>query len=127
MALVSVIFAQIVPDIRSGNLGVAVGVVVLVVLNAIVSEWIYRRGHSWTNSFTAVVAMLVINLAIVFADSLLSPRRDAPTLVTLFFVLLLSMLIALFDRYRATRGASDLRTPALAAWRAERQRKEALS
>jgi hypothetical protein len=40
---------------------------------------------------------------------------------------MLSMLIALFDRYRATRGASDLRTPALAAWRAEHRRKEALA
>jgi hypothetical protein len=127
MALVSVIFAQILPDIRSGNLGVAIGVALLVVANAVVTEWIYRRGHSWTNSLTAVGATLAINLALVFVDSLLSPRRDAPTLVTLFFVLMLSMLIALFDRYRATRGASDLRTPALAAWRAERRRKEALT
>jgi hypothetical protein len=125
--LVSVIFAQILPDVRSGNLGIAVGVAVLVVLNAGVSEWIYRRGRSWRNSFTAFLAMLVINLGIVFADSLLSPRRDAPTLETLFFVLLLSLLIALYDRYRATRGAGDLRTPALAAWRAERRRKEVVA
>jgi hypothetical protein len=127
LALVSVIFAQVLPDVRSGNLGIVIGVAALVVLNAAISEWIYRRGHSWQNSFTEFLGMLVINLGIVFADSLLSPRRDAPTLETLFFVLLLSLLIALYDRYRATRGASDLRTPALAAWRAERQRKEVMS
>ena len=33
MALVAVIFAQIVPDVRSSNLGIAIGVAVLVVLN----------------------------------------------------------------------------------------------
>jgi hypothetical protein len=69
----------------------------------------------------------VINLAIVFADSLLSPRRDAPNRSMLFVVVMLSLLIALFDRYRATRGATDIRTPALAAWRAERQKREAVA
>jgi hypothetical protein len=124
MALVSVIFANILPDVRSGNLGVAIGVALVVVLNAVVSEILYRRGHSWTNAISAFLAMLAINVAIVFADSLLSPRRDAPTRNTLFFVLLVSMLIAMFDRYRATRGVSDLRSPALAAWRAERREKK---
>jgi hypothetical protein len=125
MSLVAVIFAQIIPQVRSSNLGIAIGVAVLVVLNTLVSEWLYRRGRSWKNSFTAFVAMLVINLGIVFADSLLSPRRDAPNRATLFVVLMLSLLIALYDRYRATRGATDIRTPALAAWRAERRRREA--
>ena len=123
MALVAVIFAQIIPDVRSGNLGIAVGVAVLVLLNTIVSEWLYRRGHSWQNSFTAFLAMLAINVGIVFADSLLSSRRDAPSRSTLFVVLMLSLLIALYDRYRATRGATDIRTPAIAAWRAERRKR----
>ena len=79
MSLVAVIFAQIVPDVRSSNLGIAIGVAVLVVLNTLVSEWIYQRGHSWSNSFTAFVATLVINVGIAFADSLLSPRRDRRT------------------------------------------------
>ena len=127
MSLVAVIFAQIVPDVRSGNLGIAIGVAVLVVLNTIVSEWLYRRGHAWSNTLTAFVAMLVVNLGIVFADSLLSPRRDAPSRSVLFVVLLLSLLIALYDRYRATRGATDIRTPAIAAWRAERRNREAIA
>src|SRR4051794_3968777 len=125
MALIAVIFAQIVPDVRSSNLGIAVGVAVLVVLNTLVSEWLYRRGHSWNNTFTEFLAMLAINVGIVFADSLLSSRHDAPNRSTLFVVLLLSLLIALYDRYRATRGATDIRTPAIAAWRAERRKREA--
>jgi hypothetical protein len=127
MALVAVIFAQIIPDVRSGNLGIAVGVAVLVLLNTIVSEWLYRRGHSWQNSFTEFLAMFAINVGIVFADSLLSSRRDAPSRSTLFVVLMLSLLIALYDRYRATRGATDIRTPAIAAWRAERRKREAVA
>jgi hypothetical protein len=127
MSLVAVIFAQIVPDVRSSNLGIAIGVAALVVVNTVISEWIYRRGHSWQNSFTAFVATLVINVGIVFADSLISPRRDAPNRSTLFVVLLLSLLIALFDRYRATRGATDIRTSAIAAWRAERHKREAVA
>jgi hypothetical protein len=127
MALVAVIFAQIIPDVRSGNLGIAVGVAVLVLLNTIVSEWLYRRGHSWQNTFTEFLAMLAINVGIVFADSLLSSRRDAPSRSTLFVVLMLSLLIALYDRYRATRGATDIRTPAIAAWRAERRKREAVA
>jgi hypothetical protein len=127
MSLVAVIFAQIVPDVRSSNLGIAIGVAVLVVLNTLVTEWIYKRGHSWPNSFTAFVATLVINVGLVFADSLLSPRRDAPSRSTLFVVLVLSLLIALFDRYRATRGATDIRTPAIAAWREERRKREAVA
>jgi len=127
MALIAVIFAQIVPDVRSSNLGVAIGVAVLVVLNTLVSEWLYRRGRSWNNTFTEFLAMLVINVGIVFADSLLSRRHDAPNRSTLFVVLLLSLLIALYDRYRATRGATDIRTPAIAAWRAERRKREAIA
>jgi hypothetical protein len=127
MSLVAVIFAQIVPDVRSSNLGIAIGVAVLVVLNTLVTEWIYKRGHSWPNSVAAFLATLVINVGLVFADSLLSPRRDAPNRSTLFVVVVLSLLIALFDRYRATRGATDIRTPAIAAWRAERRKREAVA
>ncbi len=127
MALVAVIFAQIIPDVRSNNLGIAIGVAAMVLLNTIASEWLYRRGRSWQNTFTAFLAMFAINVGIVFADSLLSPRRDAPNRSTLFVVLMLSLLIALYDRYRATRGATDIRTPAIAAWRAERRKREAVA
>ena len=127
MTLIAVIFAQIMPDVRSSNLGVAVGVAVLVVLSTVVSEWLYRRGHTWQNVFTEFVAVLLINLGLVFADSLLSSRHDSPNRSLLFVVLLLSLLIALYDRYRATRGATDIRTPAIAAWRAERAKRKAVA
>jgi hypothetical protein len=106
LALLSVIFAQVLPDIRTGTLGIIVGIAVVVVLNAAISEWLYRRGHSWNTTFSQFGAMLLVNLAIVFVDSLFFSRGDegdAPATNTLFFVVLLAMLIAFFDRYRGTR------------------------
>ena len=105
LSLISVIFAQVLPDVRSSNLGIALGVALLVVANTAVSQWLRRRGRSWTGSFTLFLATLGINVGIVFVDVLLGPgnRGDTPATNTLFFMVIVSMLIALFDRYRATR------------------------
>ena len=54
LTLISVIFAQIMPDIRASNIGVALGVAVLVVLNAAISEFLRKRGRSWSSSRATV-------------------------------------------------------------------------
>lgn len=124
IALVSVIFAQILPDIRSSNLGIAIGVSALVVVNAAVSEWFRRRGRMWTTTLESFGAMLAINVGIVFVDAVLGRGGDdTPTLNTLFFVLLLSLLIAMFDLMRSTRGDDDLRTPMIPAVLAARRQR----
>lgn len=112
LTLLGVIFAQILPDVRSGDAGVAIGIAILVVLNALVSQWLRRRGRSWETTASQFGAMLLVNLAIVFADAVFFRRSGEglmPTTNNLFFALLLAVLIALFDRYRATRdpGADD--------------------
>ena len=84
LALISVIFAQVLPDIRASNIGIAVGVTVLVIANAAVSQWLRRRGHSWANTAQQFGAMLLINVAIVAVDALIGrrtavrPRRRTP-------------------------------------------------
>jgi hypothetical protein len=105
LSLISVIFAQILPDVRSSNLGIAIGIALLVVANAAISQWLRRRGRSWSGTFTLFLATLGINIGIVFVDVLLGPgnRGDSPATNTMFFMVIVSMLIALFDRYRATR------------------------
>ncbi|MET0460111.1 MAG: hypothetical protein ABW195_12750, partial [Ilumatobacteraceae bacterium] len=105
LALISVIFSQVLPDIEASEIGIVVGVAVLVVANAGVSELLRRRGHSWSTTVQQFGAMLLINLGIVTVDALVGSRRGdrAPAGNTLFFVLLLSLLIALFDRFRDTR------------------------
>lgn len=123
LALICVIFANVLPGIEAGPVGIAVGAGLLVIVNAFVSELWYRRGRSWPNATRAFSAMLVINLAILVADSLLGPDSDdVPTAANLAFVVLLSLLIALFDRMRATRGPSDRRLPARLAFELWRRR-----
>ena len=121
LALISVIFAQILPDVRASNLGLALGVTVLVVANAAVSQWLRRRGRTWVGIGRLFVAMLLINLGIVFLDTLISDRGgDSPATNTMFFMLILSMLIALFDRFRATRREREGLDSIRDAWRRER-------
>lgn len=120
MSIISVIFAQVLPGIQSSNLGIAIGIALLVVSNAVVSEWLRRRGREWSTVVAEFFAMLAINVGLVTLDALLgATSRPRPNLNTLFFVVLLSLLISLFDRMRVTRGENDLRESALRAWRTE--------
>jgi hypothetical protein len=122
LALISVIFAQVLPDVRSTNLQLMFGVAVLVIVNAAVTEWLHRRGHwSWGSTTAAFVAVLVINVGLVTIDSVFGSVRAAnsPRLNTLFFVLLLSLLIALFDRFRAARRTMQPNPGVIATFRAE--------
>lgn len=128
LSLIAVIFSRVLPGIESGPGWIAAGVAALVVLNAFVSEWWYRRGHSWPNAVSAFLTMLGINAAIVAADAVVVPGgRVRPAPDTLFLVVLLSLLIALYDRFRATRGRGDRRTPvpvAVEQWLLDRRRPE---
>ena len=69
--------------------------------------------------------MLVINVALVAIDALIGGRdgERTPALTTLFFVLLLSLLIALFDRFRATRDPVADRQTVWPAFRADLERR----
>lgn len=122
LGLVCVIFAHVLPDVRSGDLAVLLGGITLVVLNAVVSQALRRRGRSWATAARQFGAMLLINGGIVALDAIVSSRggADTPAVNTLFFVLLLSLLIALFDRYRAVRPPDDRPTRVWATVREER-------
>lgn len=126
LALICVIFANILPGIEAGPAGIAIGAATMVLLNAFVSEWWFSRGNSWQNATRAFVTMLVINLLILVADSLFGPDSDdVPTMANLGFVVLLSFLIALFDRMRSTRGPGDRRLAARDAFRLWRRQRGA--
>ncbi len=70
------------------------------------------------------MAMLLINLALVLADVVVGPQQlsEVPVADTLFLVVLLSLLIALFDRYRDTRPSVE-RPHVWALVRAERAKR----
>ncbi len=102
VALVSVIFSQILPGIQSTPLQLAFGIGTLVVANTAVSEWLVRRGTGWETAARQFVAVGLINIGLVIAADVLLPIRSGDVRLgnTLFFVLLITLLVTLFDRYR---------------------------
>lgn len=121
LALISVIFAEVLPGGEATSLGIFIGIAVRVVLNAAISQWLRRRGSSWASTASQFGAMLVINLGIVTVDALINPAGGrTPALNVAFFMVLLSLLIALYDRYRATREPGETLSTLRDALRAPR-------
>ena len=102
LALVSMSFAQVLPDVRASNLQLAAGVAVVVTINTALSHWLARRGFGWAFSLWQFLVLAVVNLGLIVSYALLRTRVDAPVSLAnaLFFVLLLTLLVTLFDRYR---------------------------
>jgi hypothetical protein len=89
ITLVTVIFSQMLPGTEVSGLRIAAGVTVLVVANAGMATWRARRELEWGSTFARFVALSAVNLG----------------LLGLFFAMLISLIIVLFDRYRRIRSA----------------------
>ncbi len=102
VSLVSIIFAQILPEVRATTLELALGVAFVVVLNTVLSHWLARRGATWRSTLQQFIAMVVVNFGLVLLFAFLLPEFDGSINLgnTLFFVLLLTLIVTLFDRYR---------------------------
>ncbi len=80
----------------------------IVVVNAVASEWLRRRGHSWRSTATEFVGLLAINWGASAVYLALRSRLDAnldlvPTVVLLG---LFTLILILYDRYRTLRLAN---------------------
>jgi hypothetical protein len=105
VALVSIIFASFLPGVDATAFQLSVVVAVVVVINAGIASWQGRRGWEWRAATTEFGTMLVANSATVIAVATLAQWADM-TLSTgsaLFYGLLLSLLVTLYDRYRHQR------------------------
>jgi hypothetical protein len=102
IGLTTVIFAQLIPELDASALQIVLGVALIIVANSAVSIWLAQRGTHWNAILIEFAAMAVINFVIVTAFRLILPRADGEVRLgaLLFFVLLLTLLITLFDRYR---------------------------
>ncbi len=110
VGLLSVIYAQVLPDLDSGPLTLFLQLSALVVASTAISLVAARRGAVGLDSAAKTFAVrLVLNLAIVVVAVLLpvgfTPSRGDlnPTAVG-FFVVLLSLLSSLHDRYSPVHG-----------------------
>ncbi len=101
IGLISVVFAHVL-NARATPLQTAVGVAGFVVVNAGVSHAFVVRGHRWHTAFTQFVSMAAINIGAVAAFVVIRRQLnvDLNQRNTLFLVLLMSLLITLYDRYR---------------------------
>jgi hypothetical protein len=101
VSLLSVIFAQVLPDVKATGIQVAIGVTLLIVINTALSHWLSRRGTEWRSILQEFVVMTLVNFGLVLAAGLMLPRFDGSINLgnTLFLVLLLTLNVILYDRY----------------------------
>ncbi len=102
LSLVMIIFTRIIPGTPSTPGEQAIAVVFFLLLTVSVSE-LTTRVMGFTNQaiIGSFLGTLVVNSAIVFALRWLLPGdRTFNRAAALFFVFLVSLLIALYDRYR---------------------------
>lgn len=105
LTLLVVIFAQVLPNTRATTLQVAAGAVIIIVLNAGLSHWLARRGIGWRNAFAQFLVMAATNITIVAAFQLIPGSQDLDDAAAAFYVLLLSLIITLFDRFTIVQNA----------------------
>lgn len=102
VSLLSVIFAHILPEVRASDFQLTIGVSILIIINTELSQWLARRGTHWKSIFREFIIMSIVNFTLVlFFDFLLARYEGSIDLLnTLFFVLLLTLNVTLYDRYR---------------------------
>jgi hypothetical protein len=102
ITLVAMCFGQVLPGVQATNFQFAIGVPVIVIVNTALSHWLARRGFGWAFSLWQFAALAVVNLIGLLVYAFLRTRFDDPVSVLniLFFVVLLTLLITLYDRYR---------------------------
>jgi hypothetical protein len=117
VSLISIVFAQILPGVRATEGQLALGVAFVVVVNTAFSESLLRRGFSWSSTVVEFATMGAVNLIGAVGFELFFPvELGAIDLgLTLFFVLLLTLIVTLYDRFRPYYLARRLRAQAAAA------------
>jgi hypothetical protein len=113
LALLSVIFAAILPHVTASSLEVALGVAVIVCANTAISM-AYARSErlSIESSAISFAALLAVNLGFVYVVSRVFSSADTVRLATaLFFAFLITLLIWLYDVYKPTYDVRFTVTP----------------
>ncbi|MGA8046549.1 MAG: hypothetical protein WCA30_09810 [Dermatophilaceae bacterium] len=102
VGLISVVFAQVLPDVRSSDLQLFAGMGVVVVINVALSLAAARGGRGTDSALLAFGLRLLVNTAlVVLADALLSDGKGSLNLAgAVFFLAMLSLLTLLDDRFR---------------------------
>jgi hypothetical protein len=101
LALISVIFGTMLPDITAPPLEIAAFVVALIVANTAISEVLVRRERGRDPVVVQFGVGLAINLGLVLAGSVVLRSLTGRELEhALLFAALVSLIVTLYDRYR---------------------------
>ena len=103
VGFVCMIFAQILPDVDASNGQIMVGTAILITIDSVLGLWTARRSRGIASTAKAFLWLALANGAIVAVAEALDPG-DVPLGNTLFFVLLLTLIVTLYDRYEPYHG-----------------------
>jgi hypothetical protein len=101
IGLISFIFSRMLPGVDVYAVGILLGVAIVVVANTAISSALVRSGERPHGAVRQFVVTLAINVGIVLVGQLLVGALRATQLESaLVFVLLLSLIVTCYDRYR---------------------------
>jgi hypothetical protein len=114
VSMVSLIFGKILPNRTASDLQLLVGIAFVIIANTAISHWLAKRGREWSHTLTQFVVMAALNFGLALLYSWLLPRFEgsADLGTMLFFVLLLTLIITLFDKYHPVYQARFAEKPA---------------
>ena len=109
VGLLSVIFSQSLPGLHVSKLELFVGVAVLIVVNTAVVIAAARRQVSFESLVVTFLVRIAVNVVLVLIARIVLGPTDLNVGHTLFFVLLLSLLTSMHDRYQPVYVARVVR------------------
>jgi hypothetical protein len=105
VGLLSTIYARILPGLEVSDLRMFVGVATYVVVNVVVSIAVARRTGTREGLAADFGVRVVVNLALVLLARLVLGGNALDESATIFFVLLLSLLVTMHDRFAPVAAA----------------------
>jgi hypothetical protein len=105
IGLLSTIYARILPGLEVSDLRMFTGIAVYVVANAAISIAVAKRVGSREGLAAAFGARVLVNLGLVLLARLVLGANALDLSATIFFVLLLSLLITYHDRFAPVAAA----------------------
>jgi hypothetical protein len=100
VGLLSVIFSQSLPGLHVSKLELFVGVAVLILVNTAIVIAAARRQVSFESLLVTFLVRIVVNEALVVIARIVLGPIDLDVVHTSFFVLLLSLVTSLHDRFQ---------------------------
>ncbi len=101
VGLVSIIFSKLL-TLEASALEIVVAVGVVVVVNALISSWLTRRGATWERVGVTFIVMSIVNFGVLVSYILLRSSFEAEfdSGEIFFLVLVFTLIVTLFDHYR---------------------------